>query len=412
MHRQCSGRAAVLAVVGSLAVVAGSEAQTGRVVAVKIVVEDCEEMGACEWRLACKAGAGAEVELVPNASGGYLTEVEINQKIPVKAFPVKLTCRLWEDDGWFGVKWQDAGSATLELPAGGEYAVEVGKAGQGRVKVHFNADSLQVAAPPAPAPAAEGRSRRPAKPAPPPKYAAVFQREPEGRAVIVGLPWDTFKARAEALDKHGIKLDNFHTQRHGDAWLWSGIFHGGTAQQVLVAGLDWEAFQKKWTELYDQKKRMLDLETYDDGKKRLFAGVFRDGSDSSTIWSDPRDTFRKKWQEFSGQGLRLVDLEVFRSGAKMFYAGTFRAGEGGYGLHGPLAKEAFLERLKSAAESGQRVVDLEVYEEDGKRLYDAVMRSGGGSDNRVELELDAAALTAKWNEMLDKGFRLTDLKTY
>ena len=58
------------------------------------------------------------------------------------------------------------------------------------------------------------------------------------------------------------------------------------------------------------------------------------------------------------------------------------------------------------------MVDLEVYDEGGKTLYDAVMRSGGGSDNRVELELDAAALTAKWKEMLDKGFRLTDLKTY
>src|SRR5689334_2362967 len=86
----------------------------GRGTITQMYITNCEEMGACEFRLTCGSGGKEEV-LIPAAIATNPETLPINKSIEVTKYPATLSCTLFEDDGWFGESWDEAAKGTLDL---------------------------------------------------------------------------------------------------------------------------------------------------------------------------------------------------------------------------------------------------------------------------------------------------------
>jgi hypothetical protein len=387
----------------------------GRISFNQLAINDCREVGTCEWHLACQVGSAPETELVANSTARDRESVEIAKTAEVARFPVTVKCRLQEDDGWFGATWEDSGSATLEIPGGGEYTLALSRPDQGAGKVLLTVDSLEFgaalpasAAPAATskAPAKAGAAARPGR-----TFLSVYQKQRVGHAVVIGLAWPEFKARVDQLAAKGSMLAMVDTWLDGNRRLWSGIFRSGPVKQELVADLEWEAFTKQREALVGSGLRLFSIAIYGDAKatKRYFAGVYHEGTADNPLWVGlDRTPFNNKMLELTGDGSRLADLELYRAaGGKNVYAGVFLPGTSSYGLRTALDWDAMVKKWKDAGGSGAQVIDLETYVEGGKRLYDAVLR--GGENTEIEPAAAQAAFAAAWKDKLAHGSRLIDL---
>jgi hypothetical protein len=406
-------RAAGLAVLaGLLAGAPAAAVSYGRIAITKMAIDDCaDNFGTCEWKLTCKAAGGADTEIVGNQSAGVATDLELKKSFEVKSFPAKLECSLFEDDGWFGETWNDAGKASLDLPGGGEYALTI-KGDQGTVVITAVADSFEMPDSLAAAPVSEKTAGKPAKgKGKATQYVAGYVKTPTGHAVVLGLPWDDFKARVDAFAAQGVKLVKMHNWEEGGKRLWGGIFQSIDGNQELVSDLQWEPFKARWQELHDKEGMSLDdFEIVPRAGKFYFTGVYNEGGDENPIWvQQERNDFIGHWNQLSGGGVRLVDLELYQAGGRWYYAGIFRGGSGPYGMKNALTWDALQTYWKGKeAEGRSSIVDLAAYNDGGKELWDIALGAGQG---KMTPKLDAAALAKDWNDRLAQGFRMTCLET-
>lgn len=355
-------------------------------------VEHCEELGTCEWKLACKIGDEAPQDLIPNGIGGDGEKLAIDKSLPVPRFPVNVSCTLWEDDGFLGTSYKEVATGSLAVPGGGDYAISLLAEGQGGGQVRLRADSLEIGNPPP-----KGDPRR---------FLGAFRSSDEGHAVLVGMDWQTLDARRAALAKQGVQPVMLETYTDGKQRLWTAIFRTAPEEHVIVPGLEWEPFRTRLEELEGQGKHLIDFETYVEGKKRLFAGIFRQGRDRTTlVVGQSPSAFQSQLNRLANQ--RLTDFEVYRSGRDLLYSGVFLPGTGSHGFRIGLEWAAFDARLK---EGGARLADLETYEDGRKRFYDGVFRGSSG-DVAVEQGADWATLEARWREHTARGLRLIDVET-
>ncbi|HKH45500.1 MAG TPA: hypothetical protein VKM72_12615 [Thermoanaerobaculia bacterium] len=409
-RRAVLGRGAGLTLLAGLLLGAPAAAvSTGRIGFTKMAVDDCADMfGTCEWKLTCKVAGGAETEIFSNQKGAVAQDIEIKSSFEVKSFPAKLDCTLFEDDGWFGETWVEAGKASLDLLGGGDYVLNI-KGDQGTVAITAGVDSIEI---PdgllAPAPAA-GKSAKPAKAAAT-QFVGAYLREGHGHAVLLGFPWDSFKARVDAFAAQGVKLESMQTWETGGKRLWGGIFRSEPGKQEMVLELQWDPFVARWKELSEQGLRLSDFEIVPKGGKFYFTGVYNEGSDENPIWVQlERDAFISKWSQLSGGGVRLRDLEMYQSSGQWYYAVIFRGGSGPYGLRNAMTWDELQTFWKAKeAEGRTSIVDLVTHKEGGKQLWDVA--TGGGQGKMTPL-LDAAALVKDWSARLGQGYRLVSVET-
>lgn len=396
------------AILCSLLVGAGEAQAQGRVEFTKMYIKNCEEMGACEFRLTCQTGGEPEA-MIPAAIATNPETVKINKQIAVKSFPSKVTCTLYEDDGWFGETWDEAATGSLTLAGGGDYELELNNPEQAHVIISLVADSFQaVAAPSAAAPAA-GKAAAPAK-----QFLGIFRKEtePKGHAVVLGMDWSAFERKAKELAGQGLHPTDIETWMEGSQRRWAGIFRAGPDASQIVTGLEWEKFLERWKKITEAEKeedqmRLVDMEIYQEGGKTLFSGAFRSGTEQYSLWvGQDRPAFLTKWQQLMNQGLRLVDLEVYKVGGRTLYAGVFNEVDAGYGIWTGTDWNQFQEKWQGA---GGGLSDVESYMEGNKRVFDGVILSEGGTEEMPPMA-DARSFAAKWNEMLGKGFRLIHLE--
>jgi hypothetical protein len=386
----------------------------GRITFTKATVQGCTAMGKCIWRISCQVG---NQQLVEEVRGVSRDVKEIKKSFDAQRFPVSVQCKLDIDDGLFSTKWKEIGKASATVPGGGDWDLEMANKEKGGVTVHVTADSLEAGAPAA-APVPAAGKKAPAKAsakasAAPRQYVAVFQASQQGTAVLAGLPWDQFKARADQLEAQGVRIVSLDTYLDGGRRVWSGIFRSGSDKQALIVGVEPDAFTKKYKDMViNQHMRLVDVVVYDEGNKRLLGGAFREGYDNPALWlGQEQKAFEGKVTELGGQKQRLVHMDVYRTtGNKLNYAGAFREGSGSYGLWTGLDRDAFLAKWKKASDSTQ-INEVKTYVEGKKRLYDAVI-GGGGMKTEVDLGLDWNALVAKWKENFGKGLRLVSVETY
>ena len=387
---------------------AGEAVAQGRVVITNMSVEDCKEMGSCEWKLSCKVGGGAETELVAGAVAASPAEVQLNKAFEDQKFPLTVRCSVWEDDGMVGASWGEPATGSITLPAGGDYELDLTSAKQGAVKVLLIADSLEMAGASA-AKAVPAAAKAPGKSATR-RYTGLFRATKGGHAVVVGLDAASFRKKVDALAKQGVQLTDLEVLDEGGKRQWSGVFQTREGGGTLITDLEWEPFLERWKDLTEQKgMRLIDLETYDDGKKRMFAGAFAESDDLYSLWVGmDRKAFESKWAELSGQGLRLIDVEVYRAGNQTLYSGVFLAGRGGYGMWSDLGWDDLRGKWKNA---GTQLVDFDSYVDGGKRRY-AAATGAKGPKEALEASLDAATFATRWREQAAKGYRLMHLESY
>jgi hypothetical protein len=389
----------------------------GNVTFSQMIVERCPEKS-CEWRLSCGVGGPQETELFAGKDARTKYKINIGHSLDAPQFPANIHCTAWEDDGWFGASWEKVGSNSVDVPAGGNYRLEISSRDQGTVRVLMAVDSFEIAIPPPavakPAAKPAKKGAPPAKPAPQMLYSGAFTPSPDGRAVVVGMEPKPFKELVRKLSGEGLQIDDVETLEQGGKRLWSGIFRPSQEQITLLTDQDWETFSGSWKKLTGGRMRLIDLEVYPSGGKNLFAGIYRDLGESHAFWvGQKRDEFVAKVKELSGnKGQKLIDVEIYRpsSGGGLLYAGPFRQSTLETTLWTALNRAAFDQKLAGLRGKDLQVVDIETYKDGKERFYDALVRIGPSGE--VVIGLDAAAFTARWKELAAKGQRLVSLEVY
>jgi hypothetical protein len=417
--RRASPVPLILILLAAVVAGAGAARAEGRITFSKMTVQGCKAMGKCIWKMTCQVGPNGQV--VQSMRGVSRDVQKMDKSFDVQSFPVNVQCRTDIDDGWFTTSWKEVGRAEVSIPGGGDWKLEMANKEKGGVVAQLTVDSLDVGAPAAapaaakaPAKAAAKPSAKPAAAKAPRQFVAVYQERPEGAAVLVGMPWAQFKARADQLESGGVRIVSLDSYVDGGRRLWNGIFRSATEKQELAIGVRPEDFNNKYKDMVVNKHmRLVDVIVYDEGDKRFLAGVFREGYDNPELWlGQDQKQFQGKVTELGGRNLRLVRMDVYKAtGNKLNYAGTFREGTGSYGLWTGLDRDAFLAKWKKASDSGTQVNEVKTYVEGKKRLYDGVI-GGGGLKTAIVLDLDQPAFVAQWKEQFKKGMRLVGFDTY
>lgn len=388
----------------------------GSVTFKQMIVERCPE-SSCEWRLSCGVDGPQETELFAGEDARTKYKININRTLEARRFPATVHCTAWEDDGWFGESWEKVNSGSVEVPAGGEFRLDLANRDQGTVRILMSVDSLEIAMPAEAKPAATAAPKKgsAAKPVPARRFTGAFTPSPEGRAVVIGMEWKPFKEMVDKLSGYGLQIETISTFEQGGKRLWNGIFRNSQDQVVLLSDQDWDKFSGSWKKLTGGQSRLTDLEIYQKGGQNTFAGIFRNLGESHAFWvGQKRDEFTDKVKELSeGKGQKLIDIEVYRpsaGGSTLLYAGPFRQSNLEASLWTGLKREAFETKLQGIRGKEWQVVNIQTYKDGKDRNYDALLRTGPGGE--VVIGLEAAAFTAKWRELAAKGLRLVSVEVY
>ncbi|HEX4494088.1 MAG TPA: hypothetical protein VIE43_00340 [Thermoanaerobaculia bacterium] len=391
---------------------ASPAAADGRVTFNDMVVQKCPQSGACAWKLSCGVEGKPETEMFAGTKAKTKYTVNVGHGLDIHSFPADIRCSAWLDTGWIGTTWEKLDTATVSVPSGGEFSLDINSRAQGSVTVRMSIDSLEIGTPP-PAPAAAPKKGKADKAEAPLQFLGVFSPEPEGRAVVVGLEWPAFKKRVDDLGSRGLQLVNLETFEQGGKTYWGGIFRSTQQATVLLANQDWDTFLKNWKTITGSKKRLVNFTVYQNGGKTNFAGLYRDLGEKYSLWvGQSRKDFVAKVKELAGtQGLQVTDMNAYRAGGtSILYAGTFHFEETPNELWTSLEQKDFDAKWQAARHKNMQPLDVETYKEGDKRFYDAIVH--GGTPGEVVMNLDAAAFTARWHELVAKGLRPTDLEVY
>lgn len=390
----------------------------GRATFNDMVVQKCPQSGACPWKLSCGVEGKPETELFAGAKAKTKYTVNINKGLDIQTFPADIRCTAWLDTGWIGTTWEKLNTTTINVPAGGEYTLDINSRAQGSVTVRLSVDSLEITTPP-PAPAAPAKGskgKKGAAAAPPaapaaPQVLAVFGPEPEGRAVVIGMEWSAFKKRVDDLATRGLQLTEVSTFDQGGKPYWNGIFRSSQQPVLMLANQDGDTFLKNWKTVIGSRKRLFNFTVYPSGGKTLFTGIFRDISAKPSLWvGQNRKEFQTKVKELKDtQGLQLTDVAIYRPSSTVLYAGAFLYQDTPNEYWQALDRAAF-DKKWQAAKGKMQLIDLETYKDGNQRLFDAIIHSGTPGEAVIGIDLNA--FVARWHDMVSKGLRPTDLKVY
>ncbi len=398
---------------GVLLAAPSPSAAQGRVTFTQMSVERCK--GTCELKLSCSVGGKPASELVAGKKGRTKDRIDIGKSLEVPRFPAEVKCTASKDTGWVGTTWTSIGSGTANLPAGGDFKIDIDGA-EGSVRVFLAVDSLEVFLPAGPPPAPATAKGKKLVAASPLLVSATFNPAKEGHAVVIGLEYPAFKDKIDKMSAQGMKLTAIKSFEDGGKRLWSGIFRNVPDRVVLRANQTWDEFLAQWKQLTGGRARLIDMEIYGEGPKPQFAGLYRDFSppEGHTIWvgQDRKEMLEKVKDLQAVKDLQVVDIVPYRTNGKLFYAGAFRHTTGKYDFWTGLDHAAFDGKWKNGANKDQQLVDLVTFKDGGKRIYDGIVRTGMGEPGEVVLDADMAAFVKHWLDDTGKGQRLTSLDLY
>ena len=82
----------------------------------KMSISDCDEIGVCDWRLACALGNQTKIEFFKFVEANTNEEIDIDQVLTQREFPpVTVNCEVQEHDGGIGAEWEDVPSSPLTV---------------------------------------------------------------------------------------------------------------------------------------------------------------------------------------------------------------------------------------------------------------------------------------------------------
>lgn len=107
-----------------------------------MAINDCKEIGACDWRLACALGNQVEAQFFTMTEADTGGSIPINRTLTQKEFPpVTVNCKVWEHDGGSGALWEDVGSGSIEVRTTGPHAITLAN-NEGDVTIRFTAEAI------------------------------------------------------------------------------------------------------------------------------------------------------------------------------------------------------------------------------------------------------------------------------
>jgi len=367
----------------------------------RFIVNDCNEMGTCDWKLSCDLGAAQTSQTLLNMREANSGEsVGLNRTMDYDRLPIVVGCELWEHDGGIGAGLEAIGQETITVRTGGPHTLQFNaNPDEGTATLEFVVDdTAAVHQDITEAPAErmfigafrsgseghylltginrntldaewarlsalglrlvdlssydDGGGRR---------YNAVLQQGQDAYALIPERDWTQFGADWKRASGEGLRLTELEVTGTGDARRFSGVFRAGSGGHYLTPALSWEAFTAKRDVLAAQGLRLVDVESYSQGGKRYFHGVFLPGTDGHFLWSAKGWTaFESKWRELSASGLRLIDVETYGSGNNRQFVAVYRAGGDGYAMYAGKGAD-FVKYWETASKQGLRLVDFDTW---------------------------------------------------
>lgn len=369
----------------------------------RFVVEDCNEMGTCDWLLQCNLGdEQTAMILMNNREANSGESVTLNRTIDFESLPVTLVCDLSEHDGGIGAGWEKIGAEEITIRRDGAHVLEFTQnPDEGVARLQFRVDntqSTQQGITEAPTeryfigtfragtdghyllsgisrstldaewarlsnlglrlvdissfPVDGGR-----------RYNAVFRQGDGAYALIPERTWTQFSVDWQRASGEGLRLIDLEVSGVGDARRYSGVFRAGSGGHYLAPALSWEAFEAKRTTLSAQGLRLVDIETFVQGGKRYFHGAFLPGNDAHFLWNVKGwVAFEAKWRELSAAGLRLVDVETYGSGANRRFVAVYRQGTDGYAMFAGTGAD-FVKYWDTASKQGLRLIQMETWKD-------------------------------------------------
>jgi hypothetical protein len=394
-------------------------AAAGRVTFNDMVVQRCPN-SSCPWKLSCGVEGKPEAEMFAGAKAKTKYTVNINKGLDIQTFPADVRCTAWLDTGWIGTSWEKLNTTTVNVPAGGEYNLDISSGSHGSVTVRLSVDSLEISTPPPPpaAPAAKApKGKKGAAPAPAaapatPQVLALFGPEPEGRAILIGMEWNAFEKRIHDLNTRGLQLTQISTFEQGGKVYWNGILRSSQLPVTMLANQDGDTFLKNWKTGTGNRSRLFNLTIYPSGGKILFTGLFRDLGNKHSLWvGQNRKEFAAKVKELKdSQALQLIDVTTYKPSSTLLYAGAFRAEDNQNEYWQALDRAAFDQKWQAARGKQMQLIDLETYKDGNQRLFDAIVHGGTPGDAVIGVDLNA--FTTRWHDMVAKGLRPTGLQVY
>jgi len=110
----------------------------------KMTVNDCNEIGTCDWKLTCSVGNQQAIEFFSMAEANTNEEVRIGRVLTQREFPpVTVTCTAQEHDGGIGAEWEDVGTSSIIVNTTGGHTIQLNQhRDEGDVTVHFVAERI------------------------------------------------------------------------------------------------------------------------------------------------------------------------------------------------------------------------------------------------------------------------------
>jgi hypothetical protein len=128
------------ATLSASALMAASAQSAARVNFTKMTVNDCNEIGICDWKLSCALGNQQETEFFSMAEANTNEDVTINRILTQQEFPtVTVTCTAQEFDDGIGAKWEQIGTGSVIVGVPGSHLIRLNQhRDEGDVTVHFD----------------------------------------------------------------------------------------------------------------------------------------------------------------------------------------------------------------------------------------------------------------------------------
>lgn len=108
----------------------------------KMTINDCNEIGICDWKLSCSLGNQQEMEFFSMVEANTNEDIQINRILTQREFPpVTVNCTVKEHDGGIGAEWEQVGTQSVVVQTTGSHVIRL-RSDEGDVTVNFVAEAI------------------------------------------------------------------------------------------------------------------------------------------------------------------------------------------------------------------------------------------------------------------------------
>lgn len=112
-----------------------------RVFFTQMQVNDCSEIGTCDWRLSCAVGNQQQIEFFNMVEANTGENIAINRVLSQREFPpVTVSCSAFEHDGGIGAEWEVIGTGDLFVRTTGPHSIPL-RSSEGDVTIQFTVEA-------------------------------------------------------------------------------------------------------------------------------------------------------------------------------------------------------------------------------------------------------------------------------